>query len=118
MTIILVIFRALYQIITLVVRRHRKLRKDSFWHNYNTWDVGIGYKPCVTRGRNHHGNFRIGAAVGSDLNRFIGIATAGYEHTYNLYNGWSVFWQVKEDVVLHGQDRFRTGGTIGIKIPL
>ena len=26
MTIILVIFRALYQIITLVVRRHRKLR--------------------------------------------------------------------------------------------
>lgn len=94
------------------------ITKDSFWHNYNTWDVGIAYKPCVTRGRNHHGNFRIGAAVGSDLNRFIGIATAGYEHTYNLYNGWSLFWQVKEDVVLHGKDRFRTGGTIGIKVPL
>ena len=30
MTIILVIFRALYQIITLVVRRHRKLRNYRF----------------------------------------------------------------------------------------
>jgi len=93
------------------------ITNDSFWNNYNTWDVGVAYKPCVNRGRNHHGNFRIGVGVGSDLNRFIGLATVGYEHTYSLYNRWSLFWQVKEDFVLHGQDKFRTGGTIGIKIP-
>ena len=30
--------------------------KKSFWHNYNSWHLGIVYKPCVNRGRNHHGN--------------------------------------------------------------
>ena len=37
---------------------------DSFWHNYNTWTVGAAYKPCVTRGRNHHGSVRIGVSCG------------------------------------------------------
>lgn len=90
----------------------------SFWHNYNIWNVGLAYKPCVARGRNHHGNVRIGVSGGSDLHRFLGVGTLGYEHTFNLYNGWSVFFHVKEDVTLHGEDLFRTGGAIGIKIPL
>ena len=36
--------------------------RKSFWHSYNIWNVGLAYKPCVTRGRNHHGNIRIGMA--------------------------------------------------------
>ena len=92
--------------------------KKSFWHNYNIWNVGLAYKPCVVRGRNHHGNMRIGVSGGSDLHKFVGVGTLGYEHTFNLYNGWSVFFQVKEDVTMRGQDLFRTGGSIGIKIPL
>ena len=48
---------------------------DSFWHNYNTWTVGAAYKPCVTRGRNHHGSVRIGVSCGSDLDKVI---TAGH----------------------------------------
>ena len=34
--------------------------EKSFWDSYNTWHVGIAYKPCVSRGRNHHGNARLG----------------------------------------------------------
>lgn len=92
--------------------------KKSFWHSYNIWNVGFAYKPCVTRGRNHHGNIRIGVSGGSDLHKFVGVGSLGYEHTFNLYNGWSVFFQVKEDVTMRGKDLFRTGGAIGVKIPL
>jgi hypothetical protein len=92
--------------------------KKSFWHSYNIWNVGLAYKPCVTRGRNHHGNIRIGVSGGSDLHKFVGVGSLGYEHTFNLYNGWSVFFQVKEDVTMRGKDLFRTGGAIGVKIPL
>lgn len=91
---------------------------ESFWHNYNTWLLGLAYKPCVTRGRNYHGNFRVGASGGSDLDRWIAAVHLGYEHTYNLYNGWSVFVQVKEDVVIRARDTFRTGVSIGVKVPL
>lgn len=92
--------------------------RNSFWHNYNMWTVGLAYKPCVTRGRNHHGNVRIGVSGGSDLHKFVGVGSLGYEHTFNLYNGWSVFFQVKEDVTMRGEDLFRTGATLGVKIPL
>lgn len=94
------------------------ITNESFWHSYNTWTVGAAYKPCVSRGRNHHGNFRIGVSVGSDLDKVISAGHLGYEHTFNLYNGWGVFFQVKEDFVIRGKDKFRTGATIGVKIPL
>lgn len=94
------------------------ITNDSFWHNYNTWLLGIAYKPCVSRGRNYHGNLRIGGSGGSDLEKGIGAINLGYEHTYNLYNGWSVYFQLKEDIVFRGQDAFRTGVVIGMKVPL
>lgn len=94
------------------------ITKKSFWHNYNTWLVGICYKPCVSRGRNHHGNFRIGASGGSDLEDFVGAVNVGYEHTYALHGGWEFFFQVREDVVIRGEDLFRTGVSIGLKVPL
>ena len=94
------------------------ITSDSFWHNYNTWDVGIAYKPCVMRGRNHHGNLRLGVSAGSDLDHVIGMGHFGYEHTFNLYSGWSVFFQVREDVGIRMQDTFRTGAYVGVKIPL
>lgn len=92
--------------------------RQSFWHNYNIWTVGFAYKPCVVRGRNHHGNIRVGVSGGSDLYKFVGVGSLGYEHTFNLYSGWSIFFQVKEDVTMRGNNLFRTGGAIGIKIPL
>ena len=94
------------------------ITSDSFWHNYNTWTVGAAYKPCVNRGRNHHGNLRIGVSCGSDLDKVITAGHVGYEHTYCLYNGCSVFFQVKEDIVIRGEDTFRTGASFGVKIPL
>lgn len=94
------------------------ITKDSFWNSYKAWLVGIAYKPCVNRGRNHHGNFRLGVSCGSDLNKVLTAGHVGYEHTYNLYNGWSVFFQLKEDIVIRGKDTFRTGAAIGVKIPL
>lgn len=94
------------------------ITRESFWNNYNTWNVGIAYKPCVSRGRNHHGNFRLGASAGSDLDHAIGIFTLGYEHTYTLYHGWAFFFQVKEDVGIRLRDTFRTGAYIGLKVPL
>ena len=94
------------------------ITRTSFWHNYNTWGVGAAYKPCVTRGRNHHGSLRVGASAGSDLNKAIGAVHVGYEHTYNLYDGWSFFFSVKEDITIRGKDRFKTGVNLGLKIPL
>ena len=92
--------------------------KKSFWHNYNSWHLGIAYKPCVNRGRNHHGNLRIGASGGSDLHDFVGGVHVGYEHSYALRYGWQLFFQVKEDVVIRGEDLFRTGLAVGVKVPL
>lgn len=92
--------------------------KDSFWHNYNIWSLGIAYKPCVSRGRNNHGNVRIAGFAGSDKSNFLGGGSLGYEHTFTLYNGWGVYLLVKEDFTAHSDDVFRTGGVIGVKIPL
>lgn len=94
------------------------ITKQSFWHTYNSWHVGICYKPCVNRGRNHHGNARLGASGGSDRHEFVGGIHVGYEHTYALKHGWELFFQVKEDVIIKGEDLFRTGVSLGIKLPL
>ena len=91
---------------------------DSFWKNYRTYDYGIAYKPCVVRGRNNHGNVRIGASVGSDTDKVIGGIHVGYEHSYALRSGWQIFWQVKTDIMIKGLDTFRTGAALGIKYSL
>lgn len=57
----------------------------SFWNNYNTWGLGVAYKPCVTRGRNHHGNLRIGGSLGSDRHGVVGGVHAGYERIATPY---------------------------------
>ena len=89
----------------------------SFWSNYNTWGVGAAYKPCVFRSRNQHGNLRLGASLGSDSDRMLGGIHAGYEHSYALRKGWELFWQAKCDLMIKGEDLFRTGIVIGVKIP-
>ena len=94
------------------------ITRESFWHNYNSWHVGIAYKPCVSRGRNHHGNARLGGSLGSDLHDLVGGIHVGYEHSYALRGGWELFFQVKEDVIIKGEDLFRTGVTLGVKLPL
>ena len=76
------------------------------------------YKPCVARGRNHHGNMRIGASAGSDTDRFLGGIHLGYEQNYTLRHGWKLFWQVKTDVMIKGEDLFRTGIVLGVKLPV
>lgn len=90
----------------------------SMWHSYRSWHVGACYKPCVTRGRNHHGNFRLGATGGSNTDSFVGGLHVGYEHSYALNGGWELFFQAKEDVIIKGKDLFRTGVEIGVKVPL
>lgn len=92
--------------------------KDSFWKSYNTWNVGVAYKPCISRGRNHYGSLRIGASAGSDTHEFIGFIHVGYEHTYALRSGWALFFQLREDVSIPGKDNFRTGFGLGVKCPL
>lgn len=92
--------------------------KKSFWNSYNTWCAGVACKPCVSRGRNRHGNLRLGASFGSDTDHFIAIIHVGYEHSYALKGGWALFWQVKEEVAICARDLFRTGGAVGIKVPL
>ena len=88
---------------------------DSFWKNYRTWSVGGAYKPCVYRGRNNHGNLRLGGTVGSDLHEVIGGIHAGYEHSYVMRGGWQLFWQVKTEFVINGEDWLKTGIGIGVK---
>ena len=88
---------------------------DSFWKNYRTWSVGAAYKPCVFRGRNNHGNLRLGGSVGSDTHGVIGGIHAGYEHSYVMRGKWQFYWQVKTEFVINGRDWFKTGVGIGIK---
>ena len=90
---------------------------ESFWKNYRTWGLGIAYKPCVTRTRNSHGNLRIGGSLGSDTDKFLAGIHVGYEQNYSLRGGWKIYWQVKSDCIIKGQDLFRTGVAIGIKLP-
>lgn len=82
------------------------------------WGVGFAYKPSVMRGRNSTGNLRLGASVGSDRDDVLGGVHVGYEHNYTLRNGLILFWQVKSDLMINGKDLFRTGGAVGIKLPL
>ena len=91
---------------------------ESFWKNYRTWGVGVAYKPCVWRGRNNYGNLRIGASAGSNTDKFLGGIHVGYEHNYALRRGWVLYWQAKCDLMLPDRkDLFRTGVTLGFKIP-
>ena len=82
-------------------------------------DVGdpVPIKPCVIRGRNSHGNFRIGGSLGSDRHHVLGGIHVGYEQKYSLRGGWKLFWQVKSDLMIEGKDLFRTGVVIGVKLP-
>ncbi|MDO5419976.1 MAG: hypothetical protein Q4F50_07940 [Bacteroides sp.] len=91
---------------------------DSFWRNYRSYGFGAAYKPCVTRGRNHFGNLRIGASAGSDTRKFVAGLHLGYEHNYVMRSGWMLFWQVKSDVMIKGKDLFRTGIVLGVKLPV
>lgn len=91
---------------------------ESFWRNYRTWGIGVAYKPCVIRGRNHYGSLRIGGSGGSDTHKFVAGIHLGYEHNYVLRSGWTFYWQVKNDVIIKGADLFRTGIALGIKLPI
>lgn len=61
---------------------------------------------------------RIGASAGSDTDRFLGGIHLGYEQNYTLRHGWKLFWQVKTDVMIKGEDLFRTGIVLGVKLPV
>lgn len=94
------------------------ITSDSFWNSYKSWHLGICYKPCVKRGRNYHGNVRIGASGGSDMDKFIGGIHVGYEHTFAFNQGWELFFQLREDIAIVGKDIFRTGASVGFKVPI
>ena len=47
----------------------------------------------------------------------LGGIHVGYEHSYALRKGWKLFWQAKCDLMIKGEDLFRTGIVIGVKIP-
>lgn len=90
---------------------------ESFWKDNCTWGLGVAYKPCVVRTRNSYGSVRLGGSLGSDTHEVVGGLHAGYEHNYSLKGGWRVFWQVGCDCMINGEDLFRTGIKIGVKIP-
>ena len=80
---------------------------DSFWNNYRTWGIGVTYKPCLVRGRNHYGNLRIGASGGSDTDKFIAGIHAG--------NSLPVFMPVTSIIyhsVMAGDCIFRPNATL------
>lgn len=89
--------------------------QKSFWHNYNSWEIGIAYKPCVMRTRNNYGNLRVGGACGSNTRQVLGGMHLGYEHNYVLGGGPQIYWQVKTEFLIKGNDLFRTGVGIGLK---
>lgn len=91
---------------------------ESFWRNNRTYSFGAAYKPCVVRGRNHYGSLRIGASAGSDTKKFLAGLHFGYEHNYVMRSGWTLYWQVKSDVMIKGADVLRAGVVLGVKLPI
>ena len=92
---------------------------EFFGNVYLKWDECASCKHiCPDRGRNYHGNLRLGASAGSDTKDFLGGLHVGYEHNYALRSGVQLFWQVKSDVMIEGKDLFRTGVVLGVKLPL
>ncbi len=59
-----------------------------------------------------------GLRAGSDTNKFLAGLHFGYEHNYVLRAGWTLYWQVKGDVMIKGADVLRTGVALGIKLPI
>ena len=53
-----------------------------------------------------------------NTSNIIGGGTVGYEHSYALRGGWEFFFQVRTDVIIRGEDLFRTGVALGMKMPL
>ena len=91
---------------------------ESFWSNYNTIGGGVCYKPCIVRGRNNHGNLRLGASGNyASTGSFVTGLHVGYEHSYALRSGWNMYWQVKCDGHINGRDAISGGFVIGLKIP-
>ena len=87
-------------------------------HSGRTILLGAAYKPCVVRGRNHYGNVRIGASVGSNTDKFLGGFHVGYEHNFALRKGWVLYVQAKCDLMVPDrEDLFREGIVIGFKMP-
>lgn len=91
---------------------------ESFWKSYNTWNLGVAYKPNVYRSRNTTGRLRLGASLGSDTHEVIGGLHVGYEHDYMFSDGPTLFWRVKSDAIINGKDLFRTGVELGVKFPI
>lgn len=92
---------------------------ESFWTHYNTYSFGLAWKPCVLRRRNVTGNLRLGVSGGTNRDeKFITGLLVGYESSYALRSGWTVFWQVRSDVMLNGTDLLRPGIAIGFKFPV
>lgn len=99
---------------------------SSFWRSYNTWELGVAYKPCVVRGKNYHGNLRFGAGLGSSIakdgdqalfDEFVGSLHVGYEQNYVLRHGWILYFQPKADCTINGKDLIHVGIDFGVKIP-
>lgn len=59
-----------------------------------------------------------GLPGGSDTRKFLVGLHFGYEHNYVLRAGWTLYWQVKGDVMIKGADVLRTGVALGIKLPI
>lgn len=98
------------------------ITRQSFWNSYNTWGVGVAYKPCVIRGgvrhgRNQYGSLRLGSSLGSDTHEVVGWVNLGYEHNFALRHGWQFYWQVRGDICINGKDFLKAGVAIGVKIP-
>ena len=71
---------------------------ESFWRNYRTYGFGV--------------------SAGSDTNKFLAGIQVGYEHNYELRSGWTLYWQVKSDMMIKGADLLRTGIVLGVKLPI
>ena len=91
---------------------------DSLFKGYNSLSIGTAWKPCVYRAKNNYGSIRIGASVGSDLDKVLAGLHAGYEHNYALPHGWKFYWQAKVDITLPNSGNLLRGGfAVGIKFP-
>ena len=86
---------------------------ESFWRNYRS----LGERQLCHESH-HYGSLRIGASAGSDMNKFLGGLHFGYEHNYVLRAGWTLYWQVKSDVMIKGADVLRAGVVLGVKLPI
>lgn len=76
------------------------------------------YKPVLTLGKNTYSHFKLGGNLGFASQGLLFGISAGFEYNIVFRNRIKLFFSQDNILVFRGDDRFSSGISIGLKLPL